>query len=59
MAKYKIWFEQVNAQFFEVTAKDEELALIKASALWKKEYAVPCPKYIHREDAKSGKKPNN
>lgn len=37
--KYRVWFQQVNANCFDVSAETEQEALKKAYRKWRKEYA--------------------
>ena len=39
--KYKVYFEQVNQTWYQVDAKDEEEAIVKAERIWKADNLYP------------------
>ncbi len=49
--KFKVWFDQVNQQVFEVEAKDEEEATRKAQKSWMLSFQYPEPSYIEKYQA--------
>ncbi len=52
MNKFKIWFDQVNQEMYEIEAKTEEEAIKKAKRKWMSSHGNPDPDYI--EVAKEG-----
>lgn len=50
--KFKIYFDQVNQQMYEIEAKDEEQAIEKASKQWRMTFNNAEPSYIEEEKSK-------
>ena len=49
MKKWTIWFDQVNQTKFEIEARIEESAILKAQREWKEAYSNPWPSHIEEE----------
>jgi len=49
MKTWKIWFDQVNAQCFEIDARTEESAILKAQREWNSTFKNPEPADIELE----------
>lgn len=41
MEKYRVWFDQINQDYFDVEANSEASACKKARALWKRDNSHP------------------
>ena len=45
---YRVWFEQVNQTYIDVSAVDEESAKEIAARRWQREYTHQWPSYIEK-----------
>ena len=46
---FKIYFEQINQQMYNIEADDEEQAILKAEKEWRMTFNNQQPSYIEKE----------
>lgn len=57
MAKFQVYFEQINQSCVKVEAKTIEEAVEKATRKWRKEEGHPRTTYVENLDTKTGHRP--